>query len=121
MARTKDEDVALVGIGKLEALAKGYEQTARGLKKLAKSLRRVMDGVGGQASAAEPQAGPPKRRKGPSTKAVGRPKSQGMPPSQRKALSEAMKKRWAERKAKANGSGHKKAAQQREEEELGAA
>jgi len=109
--RGRPKDDALIGIGKLEALARAYASTAKTLLKLARSLRRVTDEVGRHAEAMESPERPLKRRKGHSTSAP-QLRKKGMSPAARKCLSEAMKVRWAEKRAtahKPNGHQHKKA------------
>lgn len=93
MAR-KNETDALIGIGKLEALASGYEKTAKTLRKLARGLRKVVEGVGVHPAA--PSASKSHQTPGKGTRRRSR---KPMSPAARKALSEKMKAKWAERKA----------------------
>jgi len=108
--RGRPKDDALIGIGKLEALARAYASTAKTLLKLARSLRRVTDEVGRHAEAMESSERPLRHKKRHSTVAP-QPQKKGMSPAARKKLSQMMKIRWAEKRVmahKPNGQ-HKKA------------
>lgn len=103
MRGTKQE--ALVGVGELEKLASKYEATAKILRRVAKSLRKVM-GEFGQAQvpqkATEGSKGRPRARKGHSTATPQPPKRKGMSAEARKKLSQLAKIRWAEKRAAAH-------------------
>ena len=103
----KQKNDALIGVGKLERLAKGYAQASKTLLKLVKALRRLTDDVQAHPQAPEPR----KVAKRPvAAHSNAKPKRKGMSAAAKRKLSEAMKARWAERKAekapkpaKANG------------------
>lgn len=95
-------------MGELEKLAGKYEATAKILRRVAKSLRKLTEGFGqAQALQIHPEL---KKRAGRQIQAKGRhstaapqpPKRKGMSPARRKALSEAMRVRWAEKRAAAH-------------------
>lgn len=99
MKRNATKNDVLIGLGELEKLAGRYEATAIMLRKLAKGLRSVTNGFGGVEVPHKATEG----RKAPLRTNAGHPKKKGMSPAARKRLSEAMKKRWADKKAQAKG------------------
>lgn len=90
--KRNSENEALIGIGKLEQLAQAYGRTGKTLQKLARSLRKVTEEVRVHGKATEAAMRQPRAKAAP-------PKKKGMSPAARKRLSEAMKKRWADKKA----------------------
>lgn len=100
--RGRPKDDALIGIGKLEALARGYASTAKTLQKLARSLRKVTEEVGRHVEASDAPKGRPRAKKGHSTAAPQPPKRKGMSAEARKKLSQLAKIRWAEKRAAAH-------------------
>lgn len=99
MKRNTTKNDVLIGLGELEKLAGRYEATAKTLRKLAKGLRSVTNGFGGvEASRKATES-----RKVTKHAITPHPKKKGMSPAARKRLSEAMKKRWADKKAQAKG------------------